>query len=384
MAGIYTLKVVLLFSSLHGLDHRPDEWVQAREVIHLQLEFIDPPPPTPSENGLAGGKPNLKICTDKDFQLQAWHGRWTRAIKANESCAADPEGRFRCLDPTAPCKSPWCQGPLGSVESNGWVYSAHCAFRIFTQSEAWGCLTGKWLFFWGDSNHQDTIRNLLNFVLGRHDSDLGRTFESSFSNPENSSQLLRITSFFNGHYVESGNNLGLKSLNNSEYRNAVRSYFLPSHETVPDAVILNSGLHDGKAWPTVGLFAEGAHNASKFWGAIRNGVRADEGRRPKVVFRATVAPAGESRKMPANPHKMEVFNAILGEELVSSIGREALKIVDAYDMTFPWHYDNVHSDGGHYGRPPSLTSRQGSTTGHQYFVDVMLAHVLLNAICPLS
>ncbi|CAM6088459.1 unnamed protein product [Calypogeia fissa] len=379
MAGIYTLKVVLLFSNLHGLDHWPEAWVQEKEVIHLQLEFIDHPPMPPA----MVSKSKLELCTQKDFQLGAWQGRWTREIW-NESCASDPEGRFKCLDPDEPCEGAWCEGPLGRLESNGWVYSAHCAFRIFTQTEAWGCLKGRWLLFWGDSNHQDTIRNLLNFVLGCHEGELGRTFHSSFRNPENSSEVLNITSYFNGHYEESGNNLGLNSLNNSNYRDAIWSSFLPSnHEVVPDTVILNSGLHDGKSWPNLSLFAEGAHNAAMFWGDIWNSVSpSDKSLRPKMLFRTTVAPAGESRKMPANPHKMEVFNTILGEELVSTFSQESLKIIDAYDMTFPWHYDNMYSDGGHYGRPPSLNSWQGITTGHQYFVDVMLVHVLLNAICP--
>ncbi|OAE25947.1 hypothetical protein AXG93_1712s1260 [Marchantia polymorpha subsp. ruderalis] len=373
--GLYSLKVVLLFDNLHGLDVNPEPWILAKEVVQLKLEFIDE-----LKSSLWS---DLQLCNKDDFRHGSWRGRWTRA-KANESCTADDEGRFKCLNPGEECEPPWCEGPVGSLESNGWVYSAHCAFRIFTQQEAWTCLSDRWLFFWGDSNHQDTIRNLLNFVLGRQDSNLGRTFESTFSNPRNSSQFLKITSYFNGHFTESDNNLGLASLADSDYRHRLSSYFLPTNPSVPDAVILNSGLHDGKPWTNLTHYVHGARRASSFWGNLWRASRAGSSARPKMLFRTTVAPAGEFRNKPANPQKMEVYNTILGELLVSEFGPSNLQVVDAYDMTFPWHFDNQCSDGGHYGRPPALNSWLGIRTGHHYFVDVMLAHVLLNALCPLQ
>jgi len=57
------------------------------------------------------------------------------------------------------------------------------------------------------------------------------------------------------------------------------------------------------------------------------------------------------------------------------------QFVDAYDLTFPWHYDNNYSDGGHYGRAPGVDFFWHRKP-HHYFVDIMLAHLLLNAICP--
>jgi hypothetical protein len=50
-------------------------------------------------------------------------------------------------------------------------------------------------------------------------------------------------------------------------------------------------------------------------------------------------------------------------------------------MTFPWHYDNRCNDGVHYGRAPAKRVWRDGKIGHQYFVDLMLGHVLLNAIC---
>ncbi|KAB1206666.1 Potassium channel AKT2/3 [Morella rubra] len=52
---------------------------------------------------------------------------------------SDIHGRYRCLAPEFPCQRPWCSGLLGLLESNGWVYSAHCAFRLFLQDNG-----GNW------------------------------------------------------------------------------------------------------------------------------------------------------------------------------------------------------------------------------------------------
>jgi hypothetical protein len=73
---------------------------------------------------------------------------------------------------------------------------------------------------------------------------------------------------------------------------------------------------------------------------------------------------------------MEVYNRIATEKV--QLRFPEAKLVDAFDMTFPFHYDNNCSDGGHYGRPPR---HEGDNHNH-YFVDVMLSHVLLNALCP--
>ena len=45
-------------------------------------------------------------------------------------------------------------------------------------------------------------------------------------------------------------------------------------------------------------------------------------------------------------------------------------IVDDFDTTFPWSFDNRFSDGGHYGVPGSAN-----------FVDQMLLHVYLTLVC---
>ncbi|BBN00200.1 hypothetical protein MPTK1_1g27210 [Marchantia polymorpha subsp. ruderalis] len=377
-AGVYGFRVILLFPNWHGMELTAEEWVLARDIVYLELEFAKPegsaPVPVPEEE--------LRRCDPaEDYKRKNWEGRWTRS-KFNETCRANEKGRFLCLDRNQTCDDGRCDGEVGRLESNGWVYSAHCAFRIFSRDEAWDCVSGKWLFFWGDSNHQDTIRNLLNFPLGLYTGSPYRNGHSTHTNPRNASQSVTVTNSFNGHYVSTGNNLGLESLDHSEHRENVTAYFNGTVRAAPpDAVIMNSGLHDGNNWPDVARFERAARNASEFW----KGLWASVAAKPTMVYRTTVAPAGFNDRLPArntksNVQKHEVFNAVMVDTFVAQFGRDNLRIVDSYDMTFPWHYDHLCSDGPHYGRSPSSSSWVPG--GHRYFVDIMLTHVLLNAICP--
>ena len=51
---------------------------------------------------------------------------------------------------------------------------------------------------------------------------------------------------------------------------------------------------------------------------------------------------------------------------------ELWTFLDFFDMTFPFHYDNLYSDGGHYGRWGDPRSEM---------VDRMQVQVLLNGLC---
>lgn len=297
---------------------------------------------------------------------------------SSPSCDVDDSGRYRCLELDFPCETPWCNGPIGALESDGWVYSAHCSFRIFTQDLAWNCLDRQWLFFWGDSNHVDTIRNLLNFVLGLPEiKSVPRRFDLRFANPKNLSQTVRITSIFNGHWNDSMNYLGLQSLKNKEFRELIWKYFL--EDQVPDVLILNSGLHDGVYWSSIRAFVGGAEFAAGFWDEIVRHVRMKRND-TRVFYRTTIATGGYARDMAFNPNKMEAFNGVFLEKLKEK-GLLNGGVIDDFDMTFPWHFDNRCNDGTHYGRAPAKARWRDGLVGHQYFVDLMLAHVLLNAVC---
>ncbi|OVA02970.1 hypothetical protein BVC80_8755g17 [Macleaya cordata] len=365
--GEFNLTIILLYRRYEGLRFTPVKFVLQKELRQIPIKFYK------SSTKL----PELQICKKSDFSREIWSGRWTRHGK-NDQCEISEDGRYRCLNSDFPCQNPWCFGSLGSLESNGWVYSTHCSFQIFSQNSAWECLKNRWIFFWGDSNHVDSIRNLLNFVLGLPEiKSVPRRFDMNFTNPSNPSQSVRITSIFNGHWNDTMNYEGLNSLNNTEYQNLLKNYF--SEETVPDTMIMNSGLHDGIRWRNIRRFSKGADLAARFWKEVLESVKGRNLKVPRFLYRTTVATGGYARGLGFNPQKMEVYNEVVLDKL-----REygiLSGVIDDFDMTFPWHYDNRCNDGVHYGRAPAKAKWRDGEIGHQYFVDLMLGHVILNALC---
>lgn len=370
-AGAYNLTIILLFRHFEGLKFSTSRFGYDKELRKIPISF------SKSKSEL----PELHSCKKSDFDRDVWAGRWTRHAK-NDACEISGDGRYRCLESDFPCTNPWCNGSLGSLESNGWVYSAHCSFRLFSGEDAWNCFNNRWLFFWGDSNHVDTVRNILFFFLGVPFQELeavARRFDKNFTNPKNGSQSVRITNIFNGHWDDTHNYQGLNSLSNEGYRELLKGFFNGS--TVPDTVIFNSGLHDGIHWHSVKHFAPGAQFAASFWKEIMEGVKMRGLKVPEFLFRSTIATGGYARTLSFNPSKMEAYNGVLLEKL-----REAglvTSVIDDFDLTWAWHFDNRCNDGVHYGRFPSTRKWRDGQIGHQYFVDLMLGHVLFNAICPI-
>lgn len=364
--GRYNLTIILLFRHYEGLKFSPARFAIDRVLRVFPIKF----------QKSSAQLPEISQCVKSDFVRDVWSGRWTRHAK-NDSCPISGDGRYRCQEPLFPCQHPWCDGPMGILESNGWVYSTHCSFKMFNSEQAWNCLSNRWIFWWGDSNHCDTIRNILNFILGLDFATVPRRFDMNITNPKNPSQVVRITSIFNGHWNETSNYQGLNSLSNAEYRELLKGYF--SHEVVPDTLIMNSGLHDGIYWPNLRHFIKGADYAAAFWSEILEGLRRKGMPLPEVIYRTTVTTGGYARSLGFNPSKMEAFNGVVIDKLrqYNVISR----VVDDFDMTFPWHYDNRANDGVHYGRAPLKMKWRDGQIGHQYFVDLMLGHVLLNALC---
>ncbi|KAJ6319153.1 hypothetical protein OIU76_014473 [Salix suchowensis] len=266
--------------------------------------------------------PKIGTCEKSDFNRDLWLGRWTRHAK-NDGCQIINDGWYRCLASDFPCQSPWCSGSLGMLESNGWVYSNHCSFRLFSADSAWNCLKNRWVFFRGDSNHVDTIRNKLNFVLDLPQiSSVPRWFDLNFSNLKDASQTVRITSVFNGHWNETMNYEGFNSLNDEGFRSLLKK-----------------------------AYSEGAGYAPSFWKEVMDSVRQRGLAVPRIFYRTTIATGGYARSLAFNPNKMEAFNWVALDKfrragLVSGV-------IDNFDMTFPWHFDNRCNDGVHYGRPPT-------------------------------
>ncbi|CAI9118595.1 OLC1v1020186C1 [Oldenlandia corymbosa var. corymbosa] len=364
--GTYNLTIILLFRHYEGLKFSTPRFAVDKVLRVIPINF----------HKSSAQMKELSQCRKSDFVRDIWAGRWTRHAK-NDSCPIDNDGRYRCQELTFPCQKPWCDGPLGSIESNGWIYSTHCSFKMFTGEEAWNCLSNRWIFWWGDSNHCDTIRNIINFVLGLDFATVPRRFDMNITNPKNPSQVVRITSIFNGHWNETSNYLGLNSLENEEYRELLKNYF--SQDIIPDTIIMNSGLHDGIYWHNLRRFIIGADYAAAFWSGILEGVKSRGLALPEVIYRTTVATGGYARSMGFNPSKMEAFNGVVLDKLRQY--NVVNRVIDDFDMTFPWHYDNRANDGVHYGRAPAKMKWRDGLIGHQYFVDLMLGHVLLNVLC---
>lgn len=365
--GTYNLTIILLFRHYEGLKFSTERFVFDRVLRVIPIKFQK------SSARLL----EISQCKKSDFSRNVWSGRWTRHAK-NDSCTISNDGRYRCQEPQFPCQHPWCDGPLGVLESNGWVYSSHCSFKMLTSEEAWNCLSNRWIFWWGDSNHCDTIRNILNFILGFTEiTFVPRRFDMNITNPKNPSQVVRFTSIFNGHWNDSNNYLGLNSLINADYRELLKGYF--SQEVVPDTIIMNSGLHDGIYWPNIRRFIKGADYAATFWAEVLEGIKRRGVVPPEVIYRTTVTTGGYARRLAFNPQKMEVFNGVVLDKLRKY--DIVARVIDDFDMTYPWHYNNRANDGVHYGRAPIKMRWRDGQIGHQYFVDLMLGHVLLNALC---
>ncbi|OMO81407.1 hypothetical protein COLO4_23594 [Corchorus olitorius] len=366
-AGEYNLTIILLFRHFQGLKRSPAKSTLKKQLRQIGIRFYR----------TKAQLKELQICRKSDFSRDVWSGRWTRHGK-NDDCQISKDGRYRCLESDFPCQNPWCNGSLGLLESNGWVYSSHCSFKLFSADSAWDCLNKRWIFFWGDSNHVDTIRNLLNFVLDLPDiKSVPRRFDTNYSNPKNPSQTVRITSIYNGHWNETQHYLGLESLKNEDFRNLVKNYF--SGNRVPDTIIMNSGIHDGVNCSNIRAFSQAADYATSFWKQVIESVSQRGLEVPQIIFRTTIATGGRARSMVFNPSKMEVFNGMILEKLRRAGLVSA--VVDNFDITFPWHYDNRCNDGIHYGRAPLKRKWIDGEIGHHYFVDLMLCHVLLNVLC---
>lgn len=364
--GNYEFTLILLFRHYQGLKFSPERFSFDKVLRKIPIKFVK------SNVQL----PEIAQCQKSDLTRDIWSGRWTRHAK-NDSCGISNDGRYRCQEPNFPCQHPWCYGFLGLLESNGWTYSTHCSFKLLSNEAAWNCLNNQWIFFWGDSNHCDTIRNILNFILNVDFKVVPRRFDMNITNPNNPLQTVRITSIFNGNSNETGNYQGLNSLYNVPYRELLKKYF--SQETVPDTVIMNSGLHDGVFWPNLRRFTKGAEDAAAFWSEVLDGVRQRGLVPPEIIFRSTIATGGYARRLAFNPNKMEAFNGVFLDKL-RQFG-VVTSVIDDFDMTYPWHYDNRCNDGVHYGRAPAKMRWRDGQIGHQYFVDLMLCHVLLNALC---
>ena len=315
-------------------------------------------------------------CGFKDLSYP-WTGFWLR------------------VDPNLPCLPPACIQGSASPQSvmgpraPGWVYRlTSCAFKLFPVSEARRCLNGSWLMFYGDSNHQDTLRNLMQHALGLpawnppgtkylpREFDHNETYSSDL---HSDSFFLRTTLIWNAGPTSHDDYYGIRTYDPaSDYKERVGALWR-SAQTSPSFLIVNDGLHSGQwARGALGL-REFYHRARKdaipFW---LSNPRGNTSQMPRVFFRTTVAPGNTARWEKSNPQSVLLLNDVYAA-LFSELQTRITPIIDSYDMTTAWHWDGRTNDGGHYGRSPEFYG--DFAEAHEYFVDDMLCQTLLSGIC---
>jgi len=286
-----------------------------------------------------------------------------------------------------------------------WVYRREsCVFRLWHPREARRCLNGKSLLGMGDSNLQDSLRNLMMhalqvdpaFFIPNGDLYLDRTFNFSGTLPATVSPgygdlpqfALQMGMVFTGHWnIRVKGGLGVKTYLNESWLAGVGEWWdlLPE---APDFLVVNdAGLHTNQ-W-TAGE-PQGVAEAARLLGEVvvpwwlKNHKRGST-KHPRLVFRSNVVPGHDFKVLKANPQSLEAQNAIAAAELLKGLDRpdsdiKTAAIVDFYDMTFPFHYYDFYGDGGHYGRPIYYLP-PGRTTPFTHFVDDQCVQVLLAGFC---
>jgi hypothetical protein len=244
----------------------------------------------------------------------------------------------------------------------------------------------------------------------------------------------RLGGIYNGAPTDPDRNYGLATVYHSGWRGRHEAHWGAlaaagggGGGAFPTALVLNSGLHDGlrffgHKFLLKDYLAVSADMVA-FWGGLRNASRSSARSgsgsgsggacAPRVFWTHTVAPGGGAREMKSNPQKMEFFNRLMVGRLLEAsggsgggggsgekkpqrrprqhpscprpfqvpveeaAGSAAWDFIDTFDMTFPFHWDNSATDGGHYGR----WSCDGSPQRRCDSVDLMVLQVLLNGLC---
>ena len=355
-AGHFTLSVELLWTRYGGLTlshaYKNDRFWKNGKSKSLSVASAEAGCPGQKEAGAAPTPDVWTPCADTfPFTAPDWSGHWLKL-------------------PTGKCAAPYCTGDVRALAgADGWVYRLpSCYFHVPSNNDARACFGDRWLHMVGDSNHQDTARNLFADFLGTpvlsKGQEMPRTYDVSRSFDRASGKgkaTARVSNLFNGAPAMLGNNVGLDTFKDGGWLAKLRAPFA-NRAKLPDAVVFNSGLHDalhrhGK-WFSLTGFAESLDGALEVLLADNMLGAAppqsppppgEVGRPPLAVWRNTVVPAGgTNRRLPLNPQKVAVQNNVTTTRLQEGGSRRWL-IVDAYDVTWAWHWDNKHSDGGHYG-----------------------------------
>lgn len=291
-----------------------------------------------------------------DYSLTAWDGFWARV----DACAPPFCGGLGRISAAA-------QGEADAAFPLFWVYRQwRCTFDVFSVDEAQRCLEGRKILFSMDSNGPHTLVNLVGVVLNATPSPVVRkgivrefASRAAFLGPRSGNISVAIS--YNGHPDVEHYHEGLSTV--------LTPAFAARHAAAVAAfgggpaflTVVNSGLHDLALKFDPAFFAAALPRALDVYDRLDGTERSALA--PLRVWRTSVAPAGDARTRFGNPQTIEILNAV-STPLVLERAAPPWHVVDEYDMTFPFCFDNRFSDGGHYGGPGSAN-----------FIDIMLIHV---------
>lgn len=385
LAGRYTLEIYLLCSGGGGVAN--DHFVGPSLVDVRSLDFVRVNSMNPPDHP----------CGLEIWKQPVWSGYWIIQPAMSLSDAVGYERQFQ------ETIMPLLDDPkIFPSNPNRWIYRLKtCFFPVRAASRSQFYINSSWIFMHGDSNMQDTTRNLaLNALQLIEDSaalSLLHSSPISLRTVDRTSDLIlhndsmhyRSSIINNGAYPPSYNYQGLLVYNNPDFLKSLKDAWMkevpspyghPFH--YPSLMYVNdAALHGAQdTWGPVGLISyigmfhdatlpalEDLHRLSmKVMSNVTNQLQ----KQTMWLWRTTITPAGNSRIMPANPHKVEILNHLIVQEVQEHSRKDQHNIqwsfIDAFDITYPWHFDNSLSDGGHYGR-------YGNS-----MVDDMLVQVLLH------
>eukprot|EP00668_Euglena_longa_P012402 GGOE01014850.1.p1 GENE.GGOE01014850.1~~GGOE01014850.1.p1 ORF type:complete len:542 (-),score=86.04 GGOE01014850.1:356-1981(-) len=282
----------------------------------------------------------------------------------------------------ATCQEPFCTGNLHMVSREGWVFVPHsCHYHLYEHPEAWQCMAGKYLLFTGDSTMQEDYLEFLKQALNVREGDKVngptwkkfRNYDRVVANPRDRRQRVRVQMVWNGHPEHYGLHWGLRTYTDRGHQERLQKIFQGANR--PDFVFINSGMHDVFLYNiTLGIY-DTLHNYSQRLRFAIDFLQGIPGRgNSTFIWRATKVPAGPKyRNWYINPHKY-----LQGPLIIDGTVRIAahyiqtkpwLEYLDAWSLTFPFHWDDLYSDGHHY----SATKNK--------MVEYMYLQTLLNRMC---
>lgn len=313
------------------------------------------------------------------------------------------------------------------LEPRGWIdmgiiQPIHKNFDATGEHWSWNASTGVAQYppldYWRVNSPQQQVGGALGAPL----EERGAKFFARFTN------LWNAAAATSGAPHEAGYQ-GLTVIHNEGWQRRHRDTILPwtPGGLGPDVFVVNSGMHDGfrfslshDSFRDYNLYL--SHSAPQWWRTLRDMATPPppSACRPRMVWRHNMAPSGWARTKRSNPQHMEIFNRMSAEVILKHFNyykgeggnatsdggggeegsleqplpnkpppakprgkngcvrpqqgeREDWGFLDAFDLTFPWHFDDNVSDGGHYGRHWRLGADS---------VDINILTVLLNDLCP--